>query len=190
MRIGLKGASLFTAAMLALLLSWNVAAGPIICNSMSDARYMELTPSEGIATCAGSGTGMPGNKSFHESLGLFEIEKLEDAEGSLVGQWFTINGLDATSGSIDFISTLYDEYSDIHVAFKFGFAQINPDWMSYSVEGVLNAEWAVTGQQALSNVAVWGKRKTVEVPEPGTLGLLGLGLIGLFVTIGRRHSIA
>ena len=177
MKIGLKGASLVTALALALLLSSNVAAGPITCDSEDDARYMQLTPSEGSATCAGSGTGMTNNENFHnDDLGLFEIEKLEDVVGSLEGTWFTINGLDATFGSIEFESNLYDEFSDIHVAFKYGLPKLEPDWMSYSIEGVLYADWEVTGDQALSNVAVWGKRKTVEVPEPGTLGLLGAAI--------------
>ena len=83
-----------------------------------------------------------------------------------------------------------DQYSDIQVAFKYGNKNIVPDWMSYSIDGVLNADWDVTGNQALSNVAIWGQKKPVQVPEPGTLGLLGMALVGLFTTIRRRQSVA
>lgn len=189
MKIGLKGASLVMASALSLLLSGQVAAAAITCDSVDDARYMELTPSEGSASCVGSGSGMPNNESFHEDLGLSEIEKLENAEGSLAGLWFTINGLDATSGSIEFVSNLYDEYSDIQVAFKYGNKHIEPDWMSYSIDGVLSADWEVTRDKALSNVAIWGK-SAAQVPGPGALGLMVIGLIGLFATHRSRHPAA
>lgn len=39
-------------------------------------------------------------------------------------------------------------------------------------------------QGAISNVAIWGPGSSTTVPEPGTLALLGLGLIGM--AFGRK----
>lgn len=38
---------------------------------------------------------------------------------------------------------------------------------------------------AISHVSIYGKEMTVQVPEPGTIGLLGLGILGL-VTARRK----
>ena len=44
-----------------------------------------------------------------------------------------------------------------------------------------------TGQGAISNIGIFGM-EGMQVPEPGTLGLLGLGLIGLGIARRRRTA--
>lgn len=197
MKTGLKISTVVAASALSLLLAGPAVAAPIPCENTDDDRHMLLTPDQGDAVCAGSGSGMNDNREFHWGKGLGvgdndkePIEKLEDDYGTLVGDWFTIHGLDETSGTIEFVSNLYDQYDDLHVAFKFGHKHTVPDWMSYSIDGVLSADWEVTGKYALSNVAIWGKDSPVQVPAPGALGLLGIGLIGLFVALRRRYPVA
>ena len=41
---------------------------------------------------------------------------------------------------------------------------------------------------AISNVAIWGGGGETKLPEPGTLALLGLGLLGMGL-IRRRHQV-
>ncbi len=175
-------------------------AGPalaVFCESNEDARYMQFTPSSGSADCVAAGkdpdpgSGMPNNKAFHEGLGLQEIEKLEDASGFLGGDWFSVDGLAATSGSVTIEQAVYDQWSDVHIAFRFGNQNNPPDWFSYALSGVLDAEWSIfqgDNDWALSNVALWGKENGHTVPEPMTLGLLGVGLLGLGVAARRRLS--
>lgn len=43
------------------------------------------------------------------------------------------------------------------------------------------------GPGAISHVAIWGVSERNSVPEPGTLGLLGLGLAGMAAEMRRRR---
>ncbi len=51
----------------------------------------------------------------------------------------------------------------------------------------LSLEGFYPGNGAISHVAIFGN-PTVQVPEPGTLALLGLGLIGLTLTQKKRSA--
>ena len=194
MKRDIRKAAAIAASSLALSLAGTAVAAPIECHSTEDDRYMLFSPSEGSASCAGSaatdGANMPNNLAFHEDLGLEKIEWLEADEGSLAGDWFQTDGFGGTSGTILFAETLYDEFDNVHVAFKFGNPHVTSDWMSYSISGVFEAGWTAEheeqGTLGLSNVYLWGN-SAAQVPAPGALGLLGIGLIGLFAA-ARRHN--
>jgi hypothetical protein len=51
---------------------------------------------------------------------------------------------------------------------------------------ILTGFWP--NQGAISHVAIWGSSSDRSVPEPGTLGLLGLGLAGIAAGIRRRRK--
>lgn len=51
---------------------------------------------------------------------------------------------------------------------------------------ILTGFWEERG--AISHVAIWGSSNDRSVPEPGTLGLLGLGLAGIAAGIRRRRK--
>jgi hypothetical protein len=153
-------------------------------------RQMELDPAQGTASCDGWGTG--GGPEFepvgqvHEAQGFTLISKVDDADGT--DGFLTVTGIGGTAGSIEIDPGVYGLYDDIFVVFKFGFAQVSPDWMRYLVDGVFEADWAVDLSQALSNVALYGRGETgtVPVPAPAPLALLGLGLLGLGFARRRR----
>ena len=177
-----------------------VVSSPIVCESTDDGRYMEISFSAGSASCFASGSTPPPEGNFHEGLGFVKLEKLEDddvpesvTDGSLSGSFFSVTGLgdidDKGKGTFEFVSGFYDLYENVHMVFKFGAGTLTPDWFSYSLEGVQSGSWELFQSsnplQALSHVTVYADRK---VPEPGVLGLLGLGLLGLFV-VRRRAAL-
>lgn len=161
------------------------AAASIECEedatSAERTATVEYDGSTGTIQCGPSGTrggrnGTPVNDSL-EALGFFEIEKLEDQNGTIVGDFFEITGVGSTSGSFRIFDNALD-FPDLHIVFVFGFAQISPDWISFQLNGVTEGTWSVSGRQALSNV--------ILVPEPAMLALFGAGLLGLGLARRRR----
>ena len=56
---------------------------------------------------------------------------------------------------------------------------------SWNGQDVLDLQGFYPNRGAISHVAIFGKSVPVQVPEPGTLGLLGLGILGM-LTIRRK----
>ena len=66
------------------------------------------------------------------------------------------------------------------------------DFATFLVSGAINTwyDWSITPAQrnGLSHMELFGRGEGVNVPEPTTLGLLGLGLAGL--GLARRRKVA
>lgn len=171
------------------LVTFSSPAMSVDCLPGNPDRQMSLEPASGGATCAAVGSGMPENKAFHEDLGLEKIEKLEDGQGEIEGETFTIQGLgdDYVDRSLAVNGSVYSAYEGVHVAFKFGGPE-DPDWFSYGLDSVESAEWEFSDRHALSNVALWGRETQAAVPAPVTVGLLGAGLVGLGVACRRKSN--
>lgn len=92
-----------------------------------------------------------------------------------------------SSGSWGFSSDLWNIYDSIALGFKFGGGNVADNWFVYEIQPeVRNGEWSYFGTgDGLSNVAAYGIKAT-SVPEPGTLALLSLGIVGLL--LARRRT--
>ena len=178
------------ASVFALVMCFQSAgAMPILCED-PDLNHMEIDDSQ-VTDCiaAGSGniSGNPANDPFLLSVagaGYELITKSDDAV-VLFGLMFFQSG---STGTWSFDPAVLDMYSDLVIGFKFGTGKQDHEWFVYSLNELYasfgSGNWEffnLSGRGGgLSHVNLYG----VSVPEPGTLALLGTGLI--LIALRRR----
>ncbi|MBD3639376.1 MAG: PEP-CTERM sorting domain-containing protein [Marinobacter sp.] len=181
-----------------MLLSGSALGAPIQCSPDATLNHMIMDDSQ-AAACLDSGvgnlTGNATNDPFLTGVGSdYElIEKSDEApnpynltysqDGSYYGTW-------------SFDSDFWNDYSDAAIGFKFGTGNTPDEWFVFSLQALVSSgEWAFffgssvdkeTGG-GLSHVNLYAK-EPVTVAEPGTIALLGLGLVGLGLARRKRKA--
>lgn len=182
------------------LLFSSVAFGAMInCSEDATKNYMAIDDSE-VAACLGSGVGNIGNGQNDDFLATLAGDGYTDVTGSY-SQSFTQNGdllnlftPGDKSGTWSFDQSLWDDFNVGAIGFKFGTGNEPDEWFVFSLQdGVFEGDWnfffgsANDGRGGgLSHLTLYAKDGSVTVPEPGTLALFGLGLIGL--GLARRNK--
>ncbi len=167
----------------------SVSATPIPCNADPNINYMEIDNSE-VSACLLSGTGNltgnPANDLFLiNSAGAgFELASKSDEANPFNIMWSQDNG----TGEWSFDASFWNIYSSGALAFKFGTGNQEDEWFVFSlVNGVSSGYWEFINifelGGGLSHVNLYG----VRVPEPSTLGLLGIGLV--LIGLRRRRRV-
>ena len=79
---------------------------------------------------------------------------------------------------------MWDDYLTLAIGFKFGTGNQPDEWFVYDLQRLVDSggwKFLNTFQKGggLSHVVIYGGERNTKVPEPMTLGMLGLGLLGL-----------
>lgn len=177
---------LLVSAIGAVALSWSLTANAgLLGPNDADVEYDEGNNNSALS----AGKIAP----LFDTSGLTLLYKAEfdDGEEGLYKDFYTtrFNG-DPNNAYIEWVGSDYIVCPECYLVVKDGdepqflFDLGSGDWV-WDGQETLEMEGFYEDNGAISHVAIFGKSVPVEVSEPGTLGLLGLGILGL-VSVKRR----
>jgi hypothetical protein len=175
--------SLAAVALTGSLFASVSGAAPVNCQDTTK-NYMKVD-SAYVTACLDAGVGnINGNALTDDYL-------LGGGTGTLIGASpYTQNG---KVGTFTVDGNLWNSWSSISLGFKFGTGNQPDEWFVYSlVKGVTSGSWEFVNTfgkgGGLSHTVLYGTQRTTRVPEPATLAIFGLGLLGFAGTALRKRK--
>ena len=151
------------------------SAVPVSCKVVTN-NHM-LVDSAHVQSCIDAGTGNIGNGQNDDFLNAGNTGWTDISSQASLS--FTQNG---STGTFSFDSSLWDDFADLAIGFKFGTGNEPDEWFVYLLQDLVSSgNWEfvnVFGKGGgLSHLVLYAGEGTTTVPEPAMLTLFGLGLL-------------
>lgn len=184
--MNVKATSLGALALALAAFSFAGSAGavPLLCDDAA-VNHMYVDTSQ-VSACLGAGSG-----NINGNAGTDDF--LTDEGSGLVGigaGGYTQSG---ASGTFSLDANLWQSWDEIAIGFKFGTGNRPDEWFVYLLNPlVASGNWQfvnVFGRGGgLSHIQLYGRSPVSSVPEPGTMALLGFGLLGAGIARRRKQA--
>jgi hypothetical protein len=158
------------------------SATPVLCQDAS--RNHMYIDSAYVSSCVDAGTGnVNGNVNTDSFL-------LSNPDLDYTGIGSASFAQAGNIGYFAFNSSYWTNWASLALGFKFGTGNQPDEWFVYNLDPNVSSGWwtfvnVFNRGGGLSHVQIYGVERR-GVPEPGTLGLVGLGLVG--AALARRRK--
>ncbi len=163
--------TLFIAGML----SAPAGAVAVLCTDPG-LNNMEIDSSQVADPCIDSGVGNVGNGQNDDFLNGTEAADWADITGLVSGAGYTQGG---NTGTWD-VGDAFSLFAEVAIAFKFGTGNQADEWFVYEAL-VDSGNWQFNNifgpGGGLSHITLYGRGGGMQVPAPGTLALIAIGLL-------------
>lgn len=185
--MNVKSTSLGALALALAAFSFAGSAGavPLLCDE-ANVNHMYVDTAQ-VSECLGGGVG---NINGNPATDAFLIG--EGAGSGLVGIGSGLYTQSGSSGTFSLDASLWQSWSEIAIGFKFGTGNKPDEWFVYLLNPLVSSGgWQFANVfdrgGGLSHIQLYG-RSPANVPEPGTLALLGVGLLGAGIARRRKRA--
>jgi hypothetical protein len=171
-------------------LSGTAVAADVLCKTVT-LNHMLISDTI-VERCVDAGVGNIGNGQNDDFL-----EGNASFTGTDLGSTPTLAGVSYDAGTFSIAASFWDNYDQLFVGFKFGTGNEPDEWFVYELNqdstGGAYTFVNVFGQGGgLSHITLYGagdgSGDSNETPEPGTLALLAIALLGIGAAQRRRKA--
>jgi hypothetical protein len=190
MSLQTKTISAAVVALTTMLYALPASAVPVLCEDVT--RNHMYVDSAYVSSCVDAGSGnVNGNTNTDDFL---LANPSLDYTGIGEAAWNqTLKTKALTLGTFSLDPDLWDDWSSIALGFKFGTGNQPDEWFVYLLQPeVSSGSWSFVNffkkGGGLSHIQLYGVEENHTVPEPGTLGLFGVALIGAALARRRKQQ--